>query len=317
MSFLNLDLNLLRVFDEVMAERNLTRAAGNLALSQPAVSQALNRLRDALKDDLFIRSAHGVRPTPYAETIWPPIREAMAALSDSLEPRKFEPSSASNAFRLAMADATAAMIVPTVVRETELLAQNISFRVLPLTTRDPRPMLEEGTIDLAVGYFPRAVLSLVAPDAPDAIRHQRLYDGEYVVVMRRDHPLARRPLTLDLYCAAHHLLVSFSGRPFGFIDEALAALGRRRQVMMTVNQFFTAGKVVARSDLLTVLPQHFLEATGFADELVFRALPFAVGTVHVEMLWHRRHHRDPAHQWLRDLVARAAAERFPLQQTMV
>ncbi len=314
MSFRNLDLNLLRVFDEVMAERNLTRAASSLAQTQPAVSQALNRLRDALNDELFVRTAHGVRPTPYAEGIWPPIREAIATLQASLEPRKFEAQHAQKTFRLAMADATAAMLVPSIVSETEIKAPGISFRILPLTTRDPRKLLEEAEIDLAIGYFPGAVMSLSAPDSPDAIRHQRVYDGEYVVVMRKDHPLACVPMTLQLFCDAHHMLVSFSGRPFGFIDEALADLGKKRRIVMTVNQFFTAGKVVTQSDLLTVLPRHFLEATGFAHELIVRALPFHIGAVHVEMLWHRRHHRDTAHQWLRDLVIRAAHSKFPQQQ---
>jgi DNA-binding transcriptional LysR family regulator len=314
LSFLNLDLNLLRVFDEVMAERNLTRAADNLALTQPAVSQSIKRLREALSDELFIRTAHGVRPTPYAEGIWPPIRDAMDALQASLAPANFEAISATNNFRLAMADATAATLVPMIVRETESFAPAISFRILPLNTRDPRKLLDEGEIDLAVGYFPNAVIALSAPDAPDAIRHQRLYEGEYVVVMRRGHPLAELELTLDRYCSAHHLLVSFSGRPFGFIDEALAGIGRRRHITMTVNQFFTAGQVVSQSDLLTVLPRHFLEATGLAHDLSVRPLPFAVGAVHVEMLWHRRHHRDAAHQWLRKLVERAAASKFPVPQ---
>jgi DNA-binding transcriptional LysR family regulator len=216
------------------------------------------------------------------------------------------------------------------VRESERLAPNVSFRIMPLNTRDPRQWLDDGEIDLAVGYFPKAVIALSAPDAPNAIRHQRLYEGEYVVVMRHGHPLESVELTLDRYCAAHHLLVSFSGRPFGFVDEALAGLGRRRHITMTVNQFFAAGQVVSLSDLLTVLPRHFLEATGLAytkaadagddsptkalHNLIVRPLPFNVGAVHVEMLWHRRHHRDPAQQWLRALVERAAAEKFPTEK---
>jgi DNA-binding transcriptional LysR family regulator len=308
LSFLNLDLNLLRVFDEVMAERNLTRAADSLALTQPAVSQSLKRLREALGDELFIRTAHGVRPTPYAEGIWPPIRDAMEALQSSLAPAQFDPLAANNNFRLAMADATAATLVANIVRETERLAPSVSFRIFPLNTRDPRKLLDEGEIDLAVGYFPNAVIAL-----SDAIRHQRLYEGEYIVVMRRGHPLEGLELTLERFCSAHHLLVSFSGRPFGFIDEALAGIGCKRHITMTVNQFFTAGQVVSQSDLLTVLPRHFLEATGLAHDLTVRSLPFSVGAVHVEMLWHRRHHRESAHQWLRQLVERAAASKFPVQ----
>jgi DNA-binding transcriptional LysR family regulator len=127
-------------------------------------------------------------------------------------------------------------------------------------------------------------------------------------VMRRGHPLASAgALTLDAYCAAPHLLVSFSGRPFGPVDQALADMGRQRRIVLTVNQFFTAGRVVARSHLLTVLPESFLEATGYRDELAIVELPIAPPTVHVGMLWHLRHDADPAHRWLRERVVAAAA----------
>ena len=113
--------------------------------------------------------------------------------------------------------------------------------------------------------------------------------------MRHDHPLARKRLTIDAYCDARHLLVSFSGRPFGFIDEALAALNRTRRVVLTVNQFFTAGRVVVGSDLLTVLPRHFLPSTGMSAELAACELPFAVPKVQVDMVWHQRTRASAAH----------------------
>ena len=128
--------------------------------------------------------------------------------------------------------------------------------------------------------------------------------------MGKDHPLAAGPLTLDAFCAARHMLVSFSGRAYGFVDEALAALGRRRQVVLTVNQFFTAGRVVVNSDLLTVLPWHFVPTTGMVDQLVVRPLPLDVPPVHVEALWHERQHDHPAHQWLRQQLLEVAQAAF-------
>jgi DNA-binding transcriptional LysR family regulator len=128
--------------------------------------------------------------------------------------------------------------------------------------------------------------------------------------MRSDHPLATESLTLANYCAARHLLVSFSGRPFGFVDEALAAIGQKRRIVLTVNQFFTAGKLVAGSNLLTVLPRHFVNATGIADHLVLRELPFAMPLVHVDALWHHRVHRLTAHQWLRQTLVVLCASAF-------
>jgi DNA-binding transcriptional LysR family regulator len=314
MNFRLLDLNLLRVFDEVMAERNITRAAANLAMTQPAVSNALKRLREMLGDDLVIRSGYGVAPTPQALTLWPAIREALASLQEALAPSRFDAATAAQTFVLAMADATATLLIPPLVNTFQTYAPNISMRVLPLTTRDPRKLIDAGEIDLAVGYFPGTVAALTAQNmqsnAPETFNLQRLYESDYVCVMRQDHALARAPLTLDAYCAANHLLVSFSGRPFGFVDEALSAINRRRRIVLTVNQFYTAGRVVAGSNLLTVLPRHFLESTGMQHELTVRELPIIVSRVHVDMLWHRRQQSRPGHMWLRAAVANAALKTF-------
>ncbi|AVO49461.1 LysR family transcriptional regulator [Melaminivora suipulveris] len=307
-NFRTFDLNLLRVFDEVMAERNLTRAADKLALTQPAVSNALRRLRQAVGDELVVRSGAGVAPTARALALWPAVRQALAQLQDALAPGAFDAASARTSFVLAMADATGATLLPPLVELLEREAPGVSLRVVPLATRDPRRLLEDGSADLAVGYFPAALADLTARaqnEQPVAFGSQRIYDGEYVCVMRAGHPLAGGALTLDAYCAARHLLVSFSGKPFGFIDQALASLGRERRIVLTVNQFFTAGRVVAASDLLTVLPRHFVGVASIRDELVWRPLPMAVPIVHVDALWHRRRQAEPAHRWLQQLLARA------------
>lgn len=236
LNFRTLDLNLLRVFDEVMAERNLTRAAHNLSMTQSAVSNALRRLRELIGDDLVRRSGYGVG----------------------------------------------------------VEAPLVTLRVLPLTTRDPPDMLEAGEVDLAIGHFPGVLAELNASHLQEhAPRFQtsRLYSTDYVVVMRRNHPL-----------------VSFSGRPWGFVDEALAAQSRSRRVVLTVNQFFTAGQVVATSDLLTVLPRHFVGMTGHGHALVQRAIPLEMPPVQVDMLWHRHTHTLGPQRWLRDLVLRAAKQ---------
>ena len=181
-------------------------------------------------------------------------------------------------------------------------APGMNARMVPLTTREPRPMLMRGDIDVAVGFFPGVVAQLTGGQGAiaNAIRHERLYSGHYVCVMSKDHPLAKNKLTLDDYCSANHLLVSFSGRAHGLVDEALLQMGRERRILLTVNQFFTGGKVVANSDLLTVLPHHLIEATGMTNALVWKELPFVMPEVHIDMLWHERDARNPAHKWLRD-----------------
>ena len=316
-NFRTLDLNLLRVFDEVMVERSLTRAARNLSLTQPAVSNALRRLRETLGDDLVVRSGQGMAPTPRALALWPTVREALRQLQASLAPGGFEPASASTTFVLAMADATAAELMPGLVDTLEQQAPGVSLRVVPLTTRDPRRLLDEEAVDLAIGHFPSLLADLVVrAQSGDGVAfgHQRLYDGEYVCVMRKGHALAAGPLTLNRFCAARHMLVSFSGRPYGFIDESLATIGRKRQIVLTVNQFFTAGRVVANSNLLTVLPRHFVGVTSIADQLVQRPLPFDVAPVNVDAVWHRRVDAQSAHVWLRKAVQRSAARAFQLDE---
>lgn len=313
MRFSNLDLNLLRVFDAVMTEQNLTRAATRLSMTQPAVSNALRRLRDALGDELLIRTAHGVKPTPRAENLWPAVRRALNELAEAIQPEaSFDIARATNTFRLAMADATAALWLPALVRAIEREAPGLTIRMVPLTTREPRPMLLRGDIDIAVGFFPGVAAQLAASQAASVspIRHEQLYSGNYVCVMRKGHPLADKELTLDAYCAAKHLLVSFSGRAHGLVDEALARLGRERRILLTVNQFFTAGRVVATSDLITVLPRHLVASTGITGSMVIKKLPFEMPEVHVDMLWHERDSRSPAHKWLRAHLSGMTRETF-------
>ncbi|MDN3919333.1 LysR family transcriptional regulator [Roseateles violae] len=306
MNFRHIDLNLLKVFDAVMAERNLTRAAERLAMTQPAVSHALKRLREALGEELFQRQAFGMKPSPRAESLWPEVRTILARLQSLLDPGDYRPEVQEHTFRVAMADATAALLLPALVAQLEEQRALANVHVLPLTTRDPRALLEQGEADLAVGYFPGAVAALQAQGSLSSIRQHRLYDSEYVCVMRRGHPLAELELDLDSYCAAHHLLVSFSGRPHGFVDEALSALKRSRRIMLTVNQFFTAGRIVAQSDLLTVLPATFVEATGYKSQLLERPLPMPLSTVHVDMLWHLRSEGRSADAWMRERLIEAA-----------
>jgi DNA-binding transcriptional LysR family regulator len=306
MNFRTLDLNLLRVFDALMSEGSLTRAAEVLAITQPAASHALKRLNAAVGEALFVRNAFGMTPTPRAEALWPQVRSALAVLQQALAPGEFDPQSQAVNFRLAMTDATAALLAPALVAVIQREKALCNLRVLPLTTHEPRRLIQQGEVDLALGHFPEAVTALLAAGRDATLRQARLYDTRYVCVMRRGHPLADQPLTLDAYCQAHHLLASATGRPQGYVDRALTALGRQRRVVMSVNQYYTAGRVVTQSDLLSVLPLAFLPATGHVAELLVRELPFDLGAMQVSMLWHMRHDTEPAQRWLRERVMHSA-----------
>lgn len=308
-NFRTLDLNLLKVFDVVMVERNVTRAAQRLAMTQPAVSNALRRLRQSTHEELFVPSSTGVTPTLHAQALWPPVRAALLSLQHALVPQGFDARSDPRQFTLAMADATAALFVPVLTDALQREHSLVDLQVIALTTRDPRPLLEAGQADAAVGFFPDVAAALAADGDAALTRLDPLYRCEYVCVMRRGHPLAAPgALTLDAYCAADHLRVSFAGRPRGFVDEALARLGRNRRVMITVSHFATAGSAVQQSDLLTVLPRSYVPATGFASKLAICQLPFELPPIDVSLLWHRRHEQDTAQRWLRDTLARAASQ---------
>jgi DNA-binding transcriptional LysR family regulator len=202
-----------------------------------------------------------------------------------------------------MTDSTAALLMPRLVPLLD--APRVDLRVLPLASRDPRAQLEHGQLDAAVGFFPDVEAALAAEADTAVCRLQPLYECDYMVAMRPDHPLAARPeLSLDDFCAARHLRVSFHGRVHGFVDEALARLERTRRVVLTVNQFSTGAAVVAQSDLIAVLPLEFITASGLP--LVVRPAPIELPRIRVGLLWHRRHDHDAAQMWLRERVARAA-----------
>jgi len=212
-------------------------------------------------------------------------------------------------------------MIPALMRKTRQEAPGLSWRVRTLFSRDPRELLASAELDLALGYFPAVEAEAISTQADqshaaDAFRSRRLYEGEYVCVMRPDHPLAGVNLDLERYCAAEHLLVSFSGRPHGFVDEALEAIGRRRRVVLTVNQFFTAGQVVLTTDLLTVLPTHFIASSGMAEKVFSTPLPLKLPSPHVDMLWHHRSEHQAVHRYVRQCFIEIAGRAAKLSPTI-
>jgi DNA-binding transcriptional LysR family regulator len=307
LNFRTLDLNLLRVFDVVMAERNLTRAAARLALTQPAVSNALRRLKDAVGDELLTRAPGGVAPTPRAAALWPEVRLALGSLQAALAPAEFVPSETAASFRIAISDAAATTLMPALIAEIDRDAPRVDLRLLPLTTGDPVRMLERDEADLAVAHFPEAAVTLAAAGADAPLRAALLHRTRTVCVLRRGHPMAAVGLDLDAYCAARHVLVSYSGRADGRADQALRMLGRERRIVLTVNQYATAAQVIAQSDLIAVLPEAFVGRSAYRGDLVCRPLPFVLDDLDLRMVWHRRNARETSHAWLRGRLLAAAA----------
>ena len=287
----NLDLNLLKTLDALLDERSVTRAAERLALTQPAVSGMLTRLREAFNDQLFIRASHGMVPTLRAQALAAPVKQLLTDAEALLQPAVFAPRDASLTWTISATDyALKAVIVPFIAALKQL-APGIRVRILPEMSQKLFSLTERGDIDIA----------LLTPQATPADLHSRvLYEEEYVCLMRADHPQAGEPLTLDLFCTLEHVLVSWQGDSFrGVTDDALAALGRSRRVGLSVSSFLVLPEVLAVSDMMAVVPRRLATmATG----MKISPPPLAIPGFTKSMAWHARSHRDPAQQWLRELL---------------
>ncbi len=290
MNYEQLDLNLLVIFDAVMTELNVTRASERLRMTQPAVSNAIKRLRRLLNDELFVKVPSGVSPTPKAMEIWHPIREALGQIRQTLEPTAFDPATANATFTIAMNDSIASLVLPKLVTVLEKSAPNVDVRIIPTTNINAPHLLEQAEIDMALGVF-------VNPGS--RLRSQTLFDSRLVCVMRCGHPLAGKTLTLERYVQAKHLLVTLTGESTGLVEPLLQERGLKRRIAMTVNQFNLAPQLLAKSDLIAILPTRIVEVSGLADRLHLVPLPIEITTPVVKMMWHERNHYNQAQSWLR------------------
>ena len=286
-----LDLNLLKTLDALLDERSVTRAAQRLSLTQPAVSGMLNRLRDYFDDPLFSRTPHGIVPTLRAQQLAAPVKQILSDIDILLKPTQFDPLTAALTFTVAATDyALKAVIVPFIAA-LRVRAPGIRVRVVPVEPALLTTQFEQGKVDLA----------LLTPDTtPDNLHSRGLYDEEYVCLMRHEHPDAGKTLTLDRFCALEHVLVSYEGKSFwGVTDEALASVGRQRQIGLSVSSFLVLPDILAISDMITVVPARLAY-----DETRMCVLPppLPIAGFTKSMAWHERTHRDAAHQWLRNLV---------------
>lgn len=293
----NLDLNLLLVFEAVLRERSVIRAADRLHLSQPAMSHALNRLRDQLGDQLFVRTPAGMMPTPRAEQLAVPIRQALDTLQLALEPDTFTPATAERRFAIAVNNYAAVVLTPPVIARCRDQAPGIRLALRPSGTLDLPDLLERSELDLAIS----------TRDAPaERFVSQLLIEDRYVLVMRRGHPAAQGQIDIAGFARLPQLVISSSGDDMGFIDAALTAQGTVRNIALEV-PYLSAGPVLAQSDMVAVLGRQIALEFSTAYPIEIRELPFAAPALRSIMLWHRRFDDQPAHRWLRETLVRTAS----------
>lgn len=298
MNISGLDLNLLRVFDAVYRERNATRAARRVGLSQPAVSNALSRLRAQIGDDLFRRAPEGLRPTPRADALAEPVCAALSLLADALEGPEFDPAQTRRVFRVASVDFPIAVLMPRIAARMTQEAPHARLVVQPSVGRT-LDLLDEGEIDVGL---------LIREAPPERFGAEPLFPNDYVVAMRADHPLAERELTLAAYVDWPHLLMSPTGEDRGVVDDLLARHGLSRRVAMVIPQFAVAPPILTATDMIHTVSRRIAELYGAPMGLVWKPFPLSPyrGAGRISMLWRRRLGETAATDWLRTLIREEA-----------
>ena len=293
------DLNLLVVFDAVAHEKNLTRAGQRLGMSQPAVSHALARLRVMLKDELFVRTPEGMRPTARAERMAGPARNALRDLRVTLESPEFDASRSSRRVTIAANTYATHAVIPALARRLALHAPSVVLEVRPVGTRHVLDHLDDGGVELALNTL---------TEGGDRFKCLGLLDDEYVAILSGDNPASVEPaLSIERFAALPHIAISSGSEDTRFIDEALAAGGLARTVFATV-PLHTLIMMLIGSGALAVVPRRVAADVTAVLPLIMRPLPFHSPRVALSMIWHRRLDNDPAHRWLRETLRAAVNE---------
>jgi DNA-binding transcriptional LysR family regulator len=293
MNVQGLDLNLLRVFDAVLRDRSVTAAARHLGLTQPAVSNALARLRAQFEDALFVRTAKGMDATPFARELSEPVRQALVLLESAMAHGPgFDPATSARAFRFYMSDLGQIEFLPPLVERAQRVAPGVRLEAVALEVEDIGDALAAGALDLAVGFLP----GLGPP-----VRRQPLFRDPYVCLMRAGHPAAGARLTKKGFLEASHALVSYKGG-HRVIEEALERAGLARRIALRVPHFTVLPMVLERSDLILILPAKIARVYERQGGFKFLPLPVPIPPADVAAHWHERFERDPGNRWLRETI---------------
>ncbi|UDF05472.1 LysR substrate-binding domain-containing protein [Asticcacaulis sp. AND118] len=294
------DLNLLPVFVALMEERNVTRAAERLGITQPALSNALNRLRDTLRDPLFIRERYGMKPTEKAEELAPVIAAALAQIDDVIRGQQdFDPAKAERLFTLAPNSYVEFVLMPAVVARLRQRAPGIRLRLTPFGTDLAETGVVSGTTAMVLGRL---------IDPPDNLIVQHLMDEGLACVVRAGHPEIHDSLTREQYERLKHVNVLPPGRLRAGLFQALERQGVKREVAVSVTHFLAVPEMIAVTDYCATLPRLICRHLAHDKRLKTVSAPVDLGIFPVEMAWHVRYRHDPAHRWLRGLISEVAKE---------
>ena len=288
------DLNLLPVFVALMEERSVTRAASRLGITQPALSNSLNRLRDLLRDPLFIRERYGIKPTQLAEEIGPTIEAALVQLDEVvIHQQDFDPADAERHFLIAPNSYVELVLMPALVARLREQAPAIKLRMTPFGNDLAETGVISGTTAMVLGRI---------VDPPDNLVVQHLMDDGLACIVRRDHPDVGDNLSRDQYESLKHVNLLPPGRIRAGVFQALGKQNLKREVAVSVTHFLAVPEMIAVTDYCATLPM--LVCRGLERDARLKVLPAPVdlGTFPVELAWHVRYRHDPAHRWLRTAI---------------
>lgn len=289
------DLNLLLIFDLMFKEKKVSSVADALGVSQPAISRSLKRLRELLGDELFYRTSTGMEPTAYALHMAEPISYALNSLSAALsDGAPFDPKISKKEFIIRMSDIGEIYILPRLLRVLAEEAPGVSVTITRGNNETLKSDMESGRVDLAIG--------LIEGLEAGFFRRQ-LYKQGYVCVFRRDHPFARERLTLTDFLAADHVVVTAVGSGHAKVDEIIEKKGIKRKVKLRIPQYASLEYLLKSSNLIATVPEALVQPNLFPPALGYSEHPLQLPRLSIDLFWHARLHRDPANQWLRNIIA--------------
>jgi DNA-binding transcriptional LysR family regulator len=295
-----LDLNLLVVFQEVFQERQISAAAKRLHLTQSAVSNALARLRRSFGDELFVRTAAGMQPTPVAQQLSEPIAAALDHIAQALNRQdRFDAAGSKRKFTIAMTDVGEVYFMPVLVARCSELAPFVEISTVRASSVDLKVEMESGRIDLVIGAFDKV---------SGALYQRRLFRQHYVCMFRADHAFARGGVTLKQFVEARHLMVESMESPYDRINLLLEKAGIFARTCFRVPHFTAVPYIVSSTDLVVTVPQKLAERAAAPFNLSYLKPPLRLPSLQTNIFWHRRYNQDEGNQWLRGLIGEVFSE---------
>ncbi len=294
MEIKDVDLNLLAVFNQLLVERRVSKVAENLGLTQPAISNALARLRKLLGDELFLRTPSGMEPTPFADQLAEPVAYALGMIHSALNQRStFDPAVSERVFTIGMTDIGEIYFLPSLMERLAAAAPRLSLSTVRNTAVNLKDEMSAGHVDLAIGLLPQL---------KGGFYQRRLFKQRYVCMFRKAHRLDKRKISLQEFSAAEHVVVVSAGTGHGKVDELLERSGIERKVRLTVPHFVAIGHILHSTNMVATVPERLAQRMVEPFGLSYVSHPAALPEVAINVFWHAKHHKDPANQWLRGLL---------------